>query len=753
MANSTALHEPIRPLPVGRPVDGGRLWSQSTSALLLLVGLFLGVSSFIVVMNMPDLPWHSAREAELVATYETYRDTGVLLVKETGTGSWYTQAPSPGNLTAAAWDDDPGSYLVASLMSHVTGSDSPHPGLRLSIAVLTALPLLLLPLAIARLFRRARAGYSMVLLPASMWLVNKGTILVGTEYGLSDNVATLRVYALYGFAASMAFLSLTVLLYFSTLRLRIGALIGVSVTLVVMAGVGNLMRSMSGTGIAAAIGVLWWINRSSRGRSLQAAGVSVLAIAIALLIPTGVMKAIDSERAVATEQQASQLPVAHGVWHPLYLGLSYPQPVTGQQSVFGIIWSDEFGWDKARAVNPNVLIASAEYDQILKDLYLEQIENKPASAVRLYVQKTAFTIENFGAMLVVIFIGFGLALHRRGTHRGRLGAVVAIATPTILLGLIPPVLVMPLLYYYSELSAALSLLVAVGLGALVWIVTSMPSHVRATERGKIAARLAQLSPSDSAAAISVVVPTRNGQSVIGDTLESFGNFLSESDEIIVVENGSTDGTSKALAEVEEKWNHKCRLRVLHSAPGLGTALRAGVLASEGRVLLLSADDLPFGLSDLEQFGQLPPHSMLAIGSKAHPASSIHRSMRRTFQSRIFRHMREAILDSHVGDSQGTIWVDGDWCRMFAAFSRETGLMWTTELVLAAEQQGLSIYEVPVTLRQSHDTVASRFSPVDALRGFRGLLRLGLQKDDYVQDDWVTVGPANRTSPETSLVTD
>src|SRR5665647_1461273 len=122
----------MRRLPVGRQVASGRLWSRSTSALLLLVGFFLSVSSFAVVMNMPELPWHPAREAELVATYETYRETGVLLVKHTGTGSSYTQAPSPGELTSAAWDDDQGSYLVASLMSHVTGSDSPHPGLRLS---------------------------------------------------------------------------------------------------------------------------------------------------------------------------------------------------------------------------------------------------------------------------------------------------------------------------------------------------------------------------------------------------------------------------------------------------------------------------------------------------------------------------------------------------------------------------------------------------------------------------------------------
>ena len=731
------LTEPIRHEPVNHRAPGARLWPRSTSVLLLIVGAILGVGSFAVVMNMPDLPWHPARDAELVATYQSYRESGVLLVKHSGSGSNYAQAPSPGQWTSAAGDDDPGSYLVASLMSHVTNAASPYPGLKIAIAVLCGMPLLLLPLSIARLFSRARAGYSTLLLPAVMWLINHGTILIGTEYGLSDNTSPTRVYALYGFAASMAFLSLTLLLYFSTLRLRLGTLIGVSVVLAVLGGAGNLMRSLSGFGIAAAVGALWWLNRRGRGRWLQAAGATVVAVAIAFMLPIGVMNAVDSGRAAATGQSLSELPDSHGVWHPLYLGLSYPQPITGEPSVFGITWSDEFAWNKAREVDPDTVIASASYDAIMKTLYLKQIEERPSAALVLYGQKALYTIKYFGGMIAVVLIGFCLAVQRRGVHRKRLGAVLLLTAPTIAIGLVPPVLVVPLLHYYSELSAALGLLVAVGLGALIWVMTSMPSHVRAAERAKIAARLAELSQACRAASLTVVVPTRNGADVIRETVESFARVLSGNDEIVVIENGSTDSTTAILEIMEGEWQYTCRLGVLHSPPGLGIALRAGVLASGGARVLLSADDLPFGLSDLDQFRQLPRDSMLAIGSKAHPASNVHRSVRRTFQSRVFRIMREAILGSSVGDSQGTFWVDGDWCRLFAAFSRETGLMWTSEMVLAAEQQGVPIWEVPVTLRQGHDSVASRFHPGDAVRGLRGLVRLGLQKDDYIKDDWVS----------------
>jgi hypothetical protein len=710
-------------------------WPRSTSLFLLLVGLVLAVTSFIVVTNMPELSWHSARDAELRSTYDAYRETGTLLIKETGSGSYYTQAPASGPWSSAAWDDDPGSYMIASLMSHVTGSDSPYPGLALVQALLISVPLLWLPTAVARIFRRARAGYAMLLLPALMWIINNGTVLVGTEYGLSDEVATLRVYALYGIAASMAFLSLTLLVLFSTYRLKLPALLGASVLIGVLAGFGNLARSMSGMGIAAAVGVLWWFHSTGRWRWAKAIAAGVLAVALAFGVQSGVMNAVNSGRAAALGESLEQLPDAHGVWHPLYLGLAWPEPITGQPSRFDIEWSDEFGWNKAREVNPDVIIASEEYDLILKDYYLDAVASDPVGAVKLYVEKTLFVIKHFGAMIIFIAVGFVLALTRRSPQRRPLGAVLAIALPTLALGFVPPVLVMPYLYYYSELSAALGMLTAVALGALVWSITSMPSHVRALERTRLSTRMEPASAITGGRGLSVVIPTRNGEQVIGDTLATLGQELSEGDEIIVVENGSTDGTGATLERLASEWAAPPSLVVLRSSPGLGEALRTGLLASRGRRVLLSADDLPFGLTDLEEFRALPDATVVAIGSKAHPQSDVVRGWRRSVQSRIFRFLRAALLQSRVGDSQGTIWVAGPWGRSFALQSRETGLMWTTELVLAAEQQGIRVREVPVSLSGGHEKGASRFRFSDAWQSVIGFTRLAIYKDDYCNEDW------------------
>ncbi|MBG0717942.1 hypothetical protein G3N18_07630 [Microbacterium sp. 2C] len=156
--------------------------------------MILAIVSFASVLAMPDLLWHPARDAELRATYDAYRETGTLLIKETGSGSYGVQAPAPGPLTFATWDDDPGSYIIASLMSDVTGSDSPYPGLELAQALLVALPLVWLPLAVARVVGRVRAGLAVVLVPVVMFVLNHGTWLAGTEYGQANLVSSLPVF-------------------------------------------------------------------------------------------------------------------------------------------------------------------------------------------------------------------------------------------------------------------------------------------------------------------------------------------------------------------------------------------------------------------------------------------------------------------------------------------------------------------------------------------------------------------------------
>lgn len=444
--------------------------------------MVLAAVAFSTVLSLPDLPYHAARDLELRATYDAYRETGVPLVKENGTGSWYGTVPGTG-LTRAAGDDDPGSYLVASWMSHVTGSESPYPGLIAFMAVLSALPWLLLPLTVARIFGRARAGFAMLGLPLLVWFVN-GSLLVGSEYGQSDLISPVRVYALYGLPSAVIFLSLVLVAWALTRRMTWGSALAMTVLILGLAAASNLLRSMSGFGIAALVGIIWWAALRGRRRRV-ALGVGALAamagVALASWLPSVVVGQIDSERAQVISPETAQLPDAHGTWHPLYLGLSYPQPITGEPSDFEVLWSDEFGWQKAREVDPEVVVASTEYDEIIKTFFLDAVRERPWDTIGLYADKLAYTLRHFAAMLTVIIFA-GLLVWRRRTHGGGAAARTAvIALPTIALGLVPPVLVMPMLYYYSELVAGLGLLTALALGGAVCALSDM-RHDEVTRR-------------------------------------------------------------------------------------------------------------------------------------------------------------------------------------------------------------------------------------------------------------------------------
>jgi hypothetical protein len=699
-------------------------WPRLTSMLLIGVGVVLAAITFAVVVRMPDLVWHSARDAELRATYEAYRETGVPLVKVNGTGSNAIPVVGTEEYGPAAWDDDTGVYLVASLMSHVTGSDSPYPGLKAVMALLCAAPLVVLPLAVARLFRSARAGYALLLLPVVTWLTNSHTLLIGTEYGLADAAAPTPVYALYGVAAALAFASLTVLLLLSTARLGLRGLVAVTLAVGLLAGVGNLMRTMSGLGIAIAVGVLWWLHLRRHRWAWASAGAAV-AVVLALAVPSVAMRVVDAERAHLTGIPAAEIPTGHTLWHSAYLGLSYPTPMTGEPSPFDVVWSDAYGWEQAQRVRPDVVVASTEYDDVMKGIYIDEIRGMPVAAARLYAQKTVFTLAHFAAMLAVAALGVGFAVRRAGTHRRRVGGAVALTVPVLLVGLVPPVLVMPMLYYFSEISAAVGLLTAVGVGALAWVVTSAPSWARAAERPKVTARLASLAPAVVPGSVGVVLATPARATAVGDSV--VGRLPTPADggpdEIVVVPHGSTPVDDDVPAQPASR---DPRLVLLPGDKMLGGALRAGVLASSADRLLLITDAGPGVSEELAAFRALPGDPVVA--SSVPPAGT---DAGRGGWGRCFRALRGALLYTR-SEVPASLWVDGTWARSFAALSREEGPLWTTELVMAAERQGAPVVAVPMP-GAGLGTTPTTFR--GTVRALPALFRLALQKDDYRRDAW------------------
>ena len=231
-------------------------------------------------------------------------------------------------------------------------------------------------------------------------------------------------------------------------------------------------------------------------------------------------------------------------------------------------------------------------------------------------------------------------------------------------------------------------------------------------------------------ALSYVVPAHNSAPIIGATLRELASRLRHGDsEILVVENGSTDGTLELLQDLQQSWGFdRPQLRVLTSDKGLGNALRAGMKASRGDVVVFGADDLPFGFDELDAASGLDVASLkVVIGSKAHPRSAVDRSPTRVVLSRGFRILRRIACGMRTGDPQGTFVLDGPWARAVAESLQEPGFLLTTELVYLAELQGVRPVEVPVRLRADHAAHGTRVRLVDIRKMMLGTVALRRRK--------------------------
>jgi len=227
-------------------------------------------------------------------------------------------------------------------------------------------------------------------------------------------------------------------------------------------------------------------------------------------------------------------------------------------------------------------------------------------------------------------------------------------------------------------------------------------------------------------ALSVVVAAHNSADVIEHTVARLAEHLGDVEsEIIVVENASTDGTLALCRALALGW--RCggtSLTVLCSEKGMGNALRAGVAASSGTRVLLTADDLPFGFDDLDADAAMGEHRPPAlVGSKAHADSAIHRGFVRAAMTVGFGALRRVVLNMQTRDPQGTFVVDGNLLRDLAPRLREPGFLFTTELAYALELRGVRPLEVPVQLSEEHSSHRTRVSHADVISMALGLLRL------------------------------
>jgi glycosyltransferase involved in cell wall biosynthesis len=235
---------------------------------------------------------------------------------------------------------------------------------------------------------------------------------------------------------------------------------------------------------------------------------------------------------------------------------------------------------------------------------------------------------------------------------------------------------------------------------------------------------------DSAPDLSIIIPAFNEEKRLPRALARIAEYFASGQssageiEIVVVDDGSTDATTR----IAEEWANKLpHLRVISNGTnhGKGYSVRHGMLEARGRVALFTDADLSAPIEESEKLlAAIRRGNDVAIGSRA-----LDRSLIGVRQARL-RELAGMIFNGFVRLFTGLPFHDTQ-CG-FKVFVREPsrivfeqqrieGFGFDPEILFLAQRHGLRAAEVPV--RWAHDPATKVHVLYDSLRMFGDLITI------------------------------
>lgn len=232
--------------------------------------------------------------------------------------------------------------------------------------------------------------------------------------------------------------------------------------------------------------------------------------------------------------------------------------------------------------------------------------------------------------------------------------------------------------------------------------------------------------------LTIVIPAFNEEDRLGPTLDTILSWLdarSLEAEILVVDDGSSDGT-RELVTTRAAAEPRVRLVANGSNRGKGYSVGHGVQEASGRLILVSDADLSTPIVEYDKLAaELGDHDV-AIGSRALAESNLEKRqpIYREMMGRTFNLIVQALVFPGIKDTQcGFKLFRGPAAKDVFARRKIDGFAFDVEVLFIARRLGMTVAEVPVTWINDE---ASRVDPIKhSLQMFRDILRVrGLHRD-------------------------
>jgi dolichyl-phosphate beta-glucosyltransferase len=180
-------------------------------------------------------------------------------------------------------------------------------------------------------------------------------------------------------------------------------------------------------------------------------------------------------------------------------------------------------------------------------------------------------------------------------------------------------------------------------------------------------------------------------------------------EIILVDDGSADGTGSAARLAAEAVGVPLTLLVHPGNRGKGAAIRTGVLASSGDPVLVSDADLSTPLSEWTKLADKLPAHPVAIGSRAIDEDLVRtrQPLYRVLLGKAGNKLIQLFAVPGIRDTQcGFKLFRGGVARELFGSARIDHFAWDVEILYLARRRGYPIAEVPVLWFNSPESKVS-----------------------------------------------
>jgi len=202
--------------------------------------------------------------------------------------------------------------------------------------------------------------------------------------------------------------------------------------------------------------------------------------------------------------------------------------------------------------------------------------------------------------------------------------------------------------------------------------------------------------------LSVVIPAFREAERIAETVTQvraeLAPALDPGDlEVVVVDDGSGDGTAEAAASAD------LVVALAHNR-GKGAAVRSGMLAASGRSRVFTDADLSYAPAQIVRvLEELEAGWDLVVGNRYHHQTNttVPTSTVRNIGGRLINAATRVVLRHRFDDTQcGLKGFRSDVAEVLFSQSMVDGFAFDVELLMLADRYDLSVLEVPVELENS-----------------------------------------------------